>query len=139
MLARIAILTATLLAIAPTAHPLDLAALAVAVAHVERVLPVDVPAMLAVAHIETNGTFRADLVSPKGACGVLQTMPRWSVLTCEEMKSPLGGVVAGLVAWHSWRGDPAKYNGGARPGKRARWYAREWARQRRRVVAAMGE
>ena len=144
MTARIAILAATIMTLAPAAQPLDVAALAVAVAHVER-MPVDVRSILAVAYVETGGTMRPGLVSRAGACGVMQCLPKWSALTCEEMGSPLGGVVAGVTAWHYWQGRSGRhsvaemYNGGNRPGFRASIYARQVAKQRRRLAHIMGE
>ena len=152
MTARIAIITATLLAVAPSANPHDLAALAVAVAQVERITALDVPTMLAVASVETGGTFRSDLVSRVGACGVLQSIPKWTrqdkrhrAMTCEELSQPLGGVVGGLLIWNAWakiaRRHPvyAHYNAGGDPGFKASSNAREHERRRRRIAGVMGE
>ena len=144
MTARIAIILATLLTVAPRANPHDLAALAVAVAHVETITALDVPTILAVASVETGGTFQPDLVSHAGACGVLQSMPKWSPLTCDELKHPLGGVVGGVMAWQYWttrarRHSVAEmYNGGNHPGSAAGVYAREHERRRRRISGVMG-
>lgn len=95
MIARIAIIAAALSSVA-AAQPRDVVALSVAMAHLER-LGVDTADLLAVAHVETGGTLRRGLVSRAGACGVMQVMPRWSPLTCEEMSEPLGGVSAVYV------------------------------------------
>ncbi len=129
----LALITAMLLTMAPTAKPHHVAAVAVALYHIGN-LPVDTRALASVALVETGGTLRSDLVSRAGACGVMQVLPRWSALTCEQMGSPLGGVTAGAVAWHYWTGRAyihtvaEHYNGGNRPGSAAKIYGRAWAR-----------
>jgi soluble lytic murein transglycosylase-like protein len=146
MIARIAILAALIATTAPQARPFDVAALAVAVAHVER-LPVDAANIIATAYVETGGSLRPALVSRAGACGVMQVIPKWSALTCAQLKQPLGGVLGGVMAWYYWEGyrdgrerysTAAHYNGGKSPGSRAQVYARNWAYHRKRIARAMG-
>ena len=141
MLGRIAILLITLRAVAPAADVGDVARLALAIAHVESGLPVDGADVLATAHVETGGTYRHNLVSSASACGVLQVLPKWSAMSCEDMQQPLGGVVAGVVAWNYWQGRArihsvaAHYNGGNNPGSRAKVYGIAWRSARQRVTS----
>ena len=141
MIARIAILLITLRAVAPAADVGDVARLALAIAHVEAGLPVDAADVLATAHVETGGTYRHDLVSSAGACGALQVLPKWSAMTCEDMQQPLGGVVAGVIAWHYWttrariHSVAAHYSAGNNPGSRAKVYAIAWRSARQRVLS----
>jgi hypothetical protein len=142
MTARVAIITAALLATAhPQAKPFDLVSIALAVAQVERVAPVDGLDLLALASVETAGTYRSDRVSRRGACGAWQVLPRWSPMTCDQMASPLSGAVAGALAWVYWSGRATgphraaeMYNGGNSPGKAATVYGRVWAWERRKLA-----
>jgi hypothetical protein len=138
VIARVAIIAAALTVSAPEARPFDLVTFAVAAAQIERVAPVDGLDLAALAWIETGGSYRRDRVSRAGACGVLQVLPRWSTWTCEQMKGPLIGVVAGATSWAYWVGRSRSleqaatmYNGGNRPGARAILYGRMWAHERR--------
>lgn len=140
MIARVAILLITLRAVAPAASVGDVARLSLAIAHVESGLPVDAADVLATSYVETGATFRSDLVSSAGACGTMQVLPKWSAMTCEDMQHPLGGVVAGVVAWNYWAGrarihtTAEMYNGGNHPGSRAKVYGMAWRSARKRVV-----
>ena len=139
MIARIALLLVTIMAVAPDARPADLVPFSVALAHVERI-GVDYADVLATAYVETGGTYRSDLVSSAGACGAMQVMPKWSALSCEQMSEPLGGVLAGVIAWNYWTGRARihtvaeMYNGGNHPGSRAKAYGIAWSRIRARIV-----
>jgi hypothetical protein len=139
VLGRIAILIVTIMAVAPSARPADVVAFATALAHIERI-GVDYADVMATAYVETGGTYRSDLVSSAGACGAMQVLPRWSALTCEQMSHPLGGVSAGVAAWHYWTGRARRhtvaehFNGGNNPGSRAKAYGYAWARIRARIV-----
>lgn len=143
MTARIAIIAALVLSVSD-ATPVDVVAYSAAVAHID-VLAVDTATLIAVAHVETGGTFRSDLVSRVGACGVMQVLPKWSPLTCDEMSGHLGGVVAGAIAWRYWQARAGRhttaehYNGGNNPGFRASVYGREFERRRRKVSRAVGK
>ena len=140
MIGRIAIIAATAMAIAPHAKTEDVVRLSVAVAHVEAV-GVDYRIVLATSHVETGGTFRSDLVSRAGACGPMQVMPRWSDSSCEQMAHHMGGVAAGVASWHYWSRRQSAfttaelYNGGNRPGSRAKAYGIAWANIRNKIGA----
>ena len=143
MTARIFLIFMALVSIAPTARPANLAAFAVAVAHVESILPVEAATVVAIAFVETGGSFKPALVSRRGACGITQVMPKWSSFTCEQMSTPFGGVLAGVVSWEYWAGRARiysvaeHYNGGNRPGFAATIYGREWERARERFLVAL--
>lgn len=112
----------------PSANPADVAAFSAAVAHVSRI-GVDPADLIALAWIETGKTFRSDLTSSAGACGVLQVMPKWSAFTCKQMRQPLAGVAAGAISWRYWQrrkgvNAAAHYNAGNKPGARAWRYQR---------------
>lgn len=146
MIARIAILLGALISTAsPYAEPFDLAVHALAVAHIER-FGIPPESIMAVAHVETGGTYRRDLVSRRGACGVMQVMPKWSSWSCEEMGGHLAGVTSGAVAWVQWDAlrsslfsTAEHYNGGTNPGSAAKVYGRQWERQRNRIASSLGK
>ena len=113
---RLIAIMLAVISVAPSAKLHDVGAFAVAASH----MPVDHADLIALAHIETGGTYRSDLTSSAGACGVLQVMPRWSSFSCADMRQPLAGVAAGAISWAYWsrrKGAAAArhYNAGNNP------------------------
>ena len=80
------------------------------------------------------------VVSRVGACGPMQVLPKYSRFDCKELAGDLG-VLGGWEALEYWRGRSrtleqalAHYNGGNKPGKRARAYAKRVLKWRRNLV-----
>jgi soluble lytic murein transglycosylase-like protein len=131
----------------PHAKIQDVAPTAMALAQISQ-LPFerDLAGMMATMQKETGGTLRSDLVSKKGACGVMQVLPKWSknkAFTCKDMKLPLSGLMAGIYAWDYWEGVAdelpvaAYYNGGNNPKRDAKAYAKAWTKHRNRIEIEM--
>ncbi len=92
------------------------------------------PLTLAIAYEESR--LKRDRVSKAGACGPMQVLPKFSRYSCREMQGD-HGIDAGLETLDYWRRRSetleqalAHYNGGNKPGRRARAYARRVMKRR---------
>lgn len=135
----IAILMATLIEFQPSLKPERAELLAeIFVTEAEANGQVTPYELAAVAAVETGRTFRGNVESHAGACGLMQVIPRWQRErhTCEEYKrndrtSVRVGAQA-IVSWRRWENRRcrqghdylAHYNSGNRAVPRSLRYAR---------------
>ena len=77
----------------------------------------EVNPMLLVSIIQVESSWNPKAVSNKGACGLMQVIPKWnpkrdgSVYTCKELKKPKLNIMVGAKALRKWN----KRSGGNTP------------------------
>lgn len=135
------LLALALLALAgqePGASP-DARAHADAALHAGTLYRLDPALLVALAWEESRG--RSDLVSPRGACGATQVLPKYVPdVSCADLQRLDVAYAVGAWALTRWREhcpvDPlACYNGGNAPGRASLAYARR-VRARARWIGA---
>ena len=137
---------ATLLALAllalaggePGANP-DARAHAEAALRAGTLYRIDPALLIALAWEESRG--RSDLVSPRGACGATQVLPRYVAgVSCSDLGDLDTAYLVGALVLTRWRESCqvdalACYNGGNAPGRASLAYARR-VRARARWIGA---
>ena len=148
----IAVLMAVLLQVQPKLDKERAAHLAAAFVEIGKAQKLDPYFLAAVAWVETGRTFRGDLKSHAGACGLMQVIPKFQPdrVTCAQLqRDDRLSVEVGAKAMLRWRryetrhckkghDYAAHYNSGTRTYRRSRLYART-VRKRASAMRAAGK